>query len=259
MSGQETGGRGNFWYSFDYGLAHFISFSGETDYYQSPESPFLADVGGANGALPSENHTKVTNGGPFGNINGNYTINENYEQWQWMKQDLANVDRTKTPWVFVQSHRPMYSSEVSAYQLYMRNAWENLFLEYKVDAYTAGHIHWFERMLPLAPNSTIVYDDMVDNHTYITGTGNSLTYLTNGQAGNIESHSNFLSDGDHLLNITAYLDMQNFGYSRLSVMNATTSVSHAITASVLTFKLWEFIRGADGEVHDYVYLTKGSN
>ncbi len=36
------------------------------------------------------------------------------------------------------SHRPMYSSEVSSYQTHMRNAFEALFLEYKVDAYFAG-------------------------------------------------------------------------------------------------------------------------
>ena len=59
-----------------------------------------------------------------------------------MKNDLASVDRTKTPWVFAMSHRPMYSSDVSAYQKHMRNAWEALMLEYKVDAYMAGHIHW---------------------------------------------------------------------------------------------------------------------
>ena len=137
MPGQETGGRSNFWYSFDYGLAHFISFSGETDYYQSPESPFVTDLSG-NETMPMQNETQITNSGPFGNINGNYTVNENYEQVQWMRQDLAKVNRTQTPWVFVQSHRPMYSSEVSPYQTHIRNAFEQLFLEYKVDAYTAG-------------------------------------------------------------------------------------------------------------------------
>ena len=41
----ETGGVGNFWYSFDYGLAHFVSIDGETD-YDSPEYPFLRDLSG---------------------------------------------------------------------------------------------------------------------------------------------------------------------------------------------------------------------
>ena len=41
MPGDESGGRGNFWYSFDYGLAHFVTISGETDFYKvTPFFPF---------------------------------------------------------------------------------------------------------------------------------------------------------------------------------------------------------------------------
>lgn len=60
-------------------------------------------------------------------------------------------------------------------------------------------------MYPLGRNSTIVPSNYVNNNTYITGNGKSITYLVNGQAGNIESHSNFAANGDHRLNITAYL------------------------------------------------------
>ena len=137
MPGEETGGSGNFWYSFDYGLGHFISFSGETDYYQSPELPFVTDLKPGE-TFPTENETTVTNSGPFGAINGNYTVNTNYEQYQWLKKDLESVDRTKTPWVIAMSHRPQYSSEVSSYQVHMRAAFEQLFLDNKVDAYMAG-------------------------------------------------------------------------------------------------------------------------
>ena len=137
--GTQTGGVDNFWYSFDYGLAHFISFSGETDYYQSPEFPFVADLTG-NETKPLENQTFITDSGPFGYIDGSYKNNSNYEQLHWLQQDLAKVDRTKTPWVFAMSHRPMYSSEVSSYQAHMRSAFENLFIEYSVDAYMAGYV-----------------------------------------------------------------------------------------------------------------------
>ena len=44
MPGKESGGVGNMWYSFDYGLAHFISLDGETDFPYSPEYPFLRDL-----------------------------------------------------------------------------------------------------------------------------------------------------------------------------------------------------------------------
>ena len=142
MPGSDDGGSGgvtNFWYSFDYGLAHFISFDSETDYPFSGEYPFVADLS------PNEtladlqwNDTWVTNSGPFGEINGNWTENESYQQWHWLKNDLANVDRSKTPWVFAMAHRPMYSSQVSPYQEDMRNAWEEMFIQGGVDLYTAG-------------------------------------------------------------------------------------------------------------------------
>lgn len=127
----------NHWYSFDYGLAHFISFTAETDYANSPEKSFAYDLTG-NESAPKENETFVTNSGPFGYINGSFKVNENYEQWQWIKADLAAINRTNTPWVFAYAHRPMYSTEVSGYQANMRNAFEQMFLDYKVDAYMAG-------------------------------------------------------------------------------------------------------------------------
>ena len=112
MPGDDMGGVNNFWYSFDYGLAHFISFDGETDFYQSPEYPFLADIK-ANETVAdiTEAETYPTDSGPFGYIDGNkWDDNESYEQIQWIKKDLESVDRSKTPWVFAMSHRPMYSS-----------------------------------------------------------------------------------------------------------------------------------------------------
>lgn len=120
MPGNETGGVGNFWYSFhqslierisksdfvyrysfDYGLVHFVAFDGETDFAYSPEWPFLRDTGG-NGDLPTEAETFSTDSGPFGYIEGpgsNVYNTTAYEQYQWMKADLEAVDRAKTPWV----------------------------------------------------------------------------------------------------------------------------------------------------------------
>lgn len=65
MPGNETGGVGNFWYSFDYGNAHFISIDGETDFPYSPEWPFVRDITG-NETLPTRNETYETDSGPFG-------------------------------------------------------------------------------------------------------------------------------------------------------------------------------------------------
>ena len=137
MPGAETGGVGNFWYSFDYGLAHFIAIDAETDFVDSPEYPFARDVDYKD-TLPTEQQTYITDSGPFGAVDGSYTDNKAYAQYQWLAKDLASVDRTKTPWVIAMGHRPMYSSGVSSYQKILREAFESLMLQYEVDAYLSG-------------------------------------------------------------------------------------------------------------------------
>lgn len=128
---------GNFWHSFDYGLAHIISMDAETDFAHSPEWSFADDVNG-DGSLPMENQTYPTDSGPFGAIDGSIYDSTGYQQYQWLQADLAKVDRQKTPWVLVISHRPMYSTASSSYQTNIRNAFEALFLKYGVDLYSSG-------------------------------------------------------------------------------------------------------------------------
>lgn len=241
MPGSETGGVGNFWYSFDYGLAHFITLDGETDFPYSPEYPFLRDLKG-NETLPTESETFVTDSGPFGRIDGNnWKSNQAYQQYQWLQKDLAAVDRTKTPWVIAMSHRPMYSSQVSSYQANLRNAFEALLLQYHTDAYFSGHIHWYERLFPLGRNGTIDKTAIVNNNTYYTGTGQSITHIVNGMAGNIESHSTI--NASKILNITAVLDQYHYGFSELTFHNASVAT-------------WQFIKGDGSGVGDSVTLKK---
>lgn len=238
MHGNETGGVGNFWYSFDYGMAHFVSLDGETDFAYSPEYPFARDITG-NETLPTENQTFITDSGPFGYINGSWKDNKAYEQYQWLSADLAAVNRTKTPWVIAMSHRPMYSSEVASYQRNVRNAWEALMLQHGVDAYFSGHIHWYERLFPLGANQTIDTASIVNNNTYYTNPGKSMTHIINGAAGNIESHSTT----NTTLNITAVLDQKNYGFTRLTFHSETK----------LSF---DYIHGQDGAVGDSLTLLK---
>lgn len=239
---------GNFWYSFDYGLAHFIALDAETDYADSPEWPFARDI--AEGSNPDESHptpseTFITDSGPFGEIeDGRIDDNTAYEQYKWLAADLAAVDRTRTPWVVAMAHRPMYSSETSSYQATLRAAWEQLFLKHGVDVYLAGHVHWYERTFPLGANGTIDASSVVDNGTFYTNPGKSITHIINGAAGNIESHS-FLEEGESQAAFTAVLDDEHYGFGRLTVQSETE----------LT---WEYVRGDDGSVGDSLTLRKRS-
>ena len=69
-----------------------------------------------------------------------------------------------------------------------------------------------------------------------------MTHIINGMAGNIESHSTF-SKGKGITNITAVLNMQEFGFSKLTVVNSTALK-------------WEYVRGNNGSIGDSLWLVK---
>jgi hypothetical protein len=119
MPSAESGGVENFWYSFDYGPVHFVTFNTETDY------PNAADEPGGEGA---------ENAGPFA---------PSGTQLAWLKKDLASVDRKKTPWVVAAGHRPWYVSAPECVEC--QSAFEPVLYQYGVDLVLSGHKHFYER------------------------------------------------------------------------------------------------------------------
>lgn len=79
-----------------------------------------------------------------------YTFGENYTesdaQYQWLKAELAAVDRKKTPWVVVVNHVSWYSSALlHAYEgSCMLALYEPLFRQFGVDVVFSGHDHAYE-------------------------------------------------------------------------------------------------------------------
>lgn len=75
------------------------------------------------------------------------------EQYEWIRKDLASVDRKKTPWLIFTGHRPMYSSvDDGILELILPSiddefapAIEPLLLNYQVDLVFWGHVHNYER------------------------------------------------------------------------------------------------------------------
>jgi hypothetical protein len=94
----------------------------------------------------------------------------------------------------------------------------------------------------LGANSFIDSASIVNNNTYYTNPGVSMTHIINGMAGNIESHST-LDAGESTLNITAVLDFQHYGFSKLRVVNETAIV-------------FSFVQGGDGSIGDELTLLK---
>ena len=48
----------------------------------------------------------------FTMISTEHDLSPGSVQYLWLEKDLASVDRSRTPWLVVSGHRPMYNSEM---------------------------------------------------------------------------------------------------------------------------------------------------
>jgi len=107
------------------------------------------------------------------------TNDEASEQYQWFIRDMKTVDREITPWVVVSMHCPWYNSNTAHYEeqqaVEMRTNMEALFYEHKVNMVFTGHVHAYERTFPVYEGKKTV---------------DGSVYLTIGDGGNAEGHSN---------------------------------------------------------------------
>ncbi|OVA09220.1 Phosphoesterase domain [Macleaya cordata] len=75
------------------------------------------------------------------------------DQYNFIKHDLENVDRKKTPFVVVQGHRPMYTTSNEGRDAPLRDRmlehYEPLFVKNKVTIALWGHVHRYERFCPM--------------------------------------------------------------------------------------------------------------
>nr|CAD1820248.1 unnamed protein product [Ananas comosus var. bracteatus] len=102
------------------------------------------------------------------------SFNRSGEQYKWLERDLANVDRSVTPWLIATWHPPWYSTYKSHYKEAecMRLEMEELLYSYGVDIIFNGHVHAYER-------SNRVYNYELDPCAPI--------YITVGDGGNREN------------------------------------------------------------------------
>ncbi|KAG2485785.1 hypothetical protein HYH03_015496 [Edaphochlamys debaryana] len=119
-------------------------------------------------------------------------------QYMWAMKEFAAVDRTQTPWLFVQFHAPPYHTYFVHYkemECFM-SIWEDVFYQYGVDLVLNGHVHAYERTHPM-------YKYKLDNCGPI--------YITIGDGGNVEGpYRNFVDDVNPATNKT-YCEALNYG------------------------------------------------
>jgi len=105
---------------------------------------------------------------------------------EWLKNDLASINRSVYPWIILFGHRPFYCSnsdekqnldmDCGTFASYLRTQIEEVFNYYKVDVVFTAHKHNYERLWPL--------NQGVPVHSY--NNPGAPVYIVNGAGGNRE-------------------------------------------------------------------------
>lgn len=170
-----------FWYSFEYGMAHVVMINTETDFANAPDQP------GGEAHLDS---------GPFGYPG---------QQLDFLRADLASVDRAVTPWVVAAGHRPWYTTTSPGSNSSCapcQAAFEDIFYQYGVDIGVFGHVHNSQRDYP-------VYHSQRDP----AGMQNPKApmYIVSGGTGNVEG----LDPNGTYTSSTAWAYGDDYSYGQL--------------------------------------------
>lgn len=84
---------------------------------------------------------------------------ETSRQYAWLENDLKSTNRSRTPWIIVGSHRPMFLSAndrvAHAIGDHLQSELEPLFYKYKVNINLYAHIHAYERSCPMYKNTCV--------------------------------------------------------------------------------------------------------
>lgn len=220
MPYKESGGALNMWHSFDHGPTHFTSLSAETDYPNAPTNQYTLT-----------------------NKNGNFG-----DQLGWMETELkkANANRDNVPWIIVGVHRPIYDvggcdddGVPTGDNLYLQEAFEALFLKYKVDVVVVGHRHYYERQLPIANSSAVM--DGVSSDYKIYDNPQAPVHILTGAAGNVE---NLRGAPDGTAQWNAANDYSHFGFSTLEANRTMMS--------------WKYLASSGLSVQDEFIMYKSA-
>lgn len=165
-------------------------------------------------------------------ISSEHDLAPGSRQHSWLERALRSADRTVTPWLVVESHRPLYHAEDKPENTivgrHLREEIEDLLFEHGVDLFLAGHYHSYHR-------------SCAGLYKLECGRGGP-THITVGSAGAQLDEVPLLEN-----DWTEYYSSE-FGYGRITVSEEGGGAE----------LLFEFVADEDGEVRDEVRLTKPS-
>ena len=196
----------------------------------------------------------------FGNVHtivlsSEHDLSFGSPQYTWALADLSRgVDRSQTPWVIVEMHRPLYQSEEfwdqNAVGIGMRYEIENLLFDYQVDLVVSGHYHAYLRTC----------DGLFRSHCHdTTHEYGGPTHITVGTAGGqLDDVALYETEW------TVASIEHTYGYGRITVANATSllfefvKVADPDSSSSSSPTEDESVGGGDdaGTVLDHVWLQR---
>lgn len=188
-------------------------------------------------------------------------------QVQWLNTELKRIDklRHRVPWLVVMGHRPLYCSRNKYSEMItrvcvkqaneMRKMFELLFKKHHVDLYISGHLHLYERTLPVfmhrAQGNYSNNDDVfVDLEVPI--------HIVNGVAGNLEGRDIVFNVTDTPNNFTAVLS-ESLGYGRLTCHNASHLEYTQYSFGETQFDHDDDLLWQSRRVEDQFWLIKSEN
>lgn len=202
---QNSNSPSNLFYSFDAGLIHYVVIDTEVYKYASKTSaspsPFVAQ-----------------------------------DQLDWLVADLqkANQNRENVPWVVMLGHKAWYMDGMYPDAGDDFTAFDAIACEYGVDLYLAGHVHVYQRFLPvrgpaqpdfLSKPQDVDYDSVSDDQRTYTNPKYMPTIVV-ASPGNEHQGARYFCAGLNLLNYV-YLEKSQvlcnaaYGYGLLQAKNAT--------------------------------------
>ena len=197
-------GAHNLWYSFDAGGVHFVAISSEHD------------------------------------------LRAGSTQHAWLSADLAAA-RAGADWIVVFGHRPLYCSSKDTYDcgaglgmgaLKMRDGVEELFDAWGVELYLTGHVHMYERTLPVINNSAPVTNPST---AYVDAS--HTTHVVVGMAGDNEGLTDGFVAAPPAWSLVRHAEL---GWARLTVGGDGADKT----------LLFEYVLSASGEIFDQFELRK---
>ncbi|XP_021887436.1 probable inactive purple acid phosphatase 27 [Carica papaya] len=224
----------------------------ERDYIGSAGSLYTNFDSGGECGVPYETYFKMPTpekdkpwysieqaGVHFTVISTEHNWSKNSEQYEWMKNDMALIDRSKTPWLIFTGHRPMYSTGIGISNVDKNfvDVVEPLLLENKVDLALFGHVHNYERSCSVYESHCFSMPEKNENgiDTYDHSNYSAPVQVVIGMAG-------FTLDKFSLAEKWSLVRISEFGYLR----------AHA-TAQELKL---EFVASDTREVKDSFRITK---